>query len=236
LTEYSDFSINFRIRFYIADFAESEQIMSDVMYRLWYAFKREGIIIPFPISDVRIKERKTGKESARDEQTKQLQNILGNVDIFSSLSSDDLRQLAEQAQIRFYGQGEYLVREGESGTSLFLIREGVVKLTMSQGDGRDTALASMTSGQFFGERSLLTGSQRSATATAETDVVVVIIDKPILAPILQANATLSATLAAVLEQRDADRAAQRQADSQAPMTITPHQILLQQIKRFFGLD
>ena len=236
LTEYSDFSINFTIRFYIADFAESEPIMSDVMYRLWYAFKREGIIIPFPISDVRIKERKAGKESARDEQTKQLQNILGNVDIFSSLSSDDLRQLAEQAQIRFYGQGECLVREGESGTSLFLIQEGVVKLTITQGDGRFTALASMTSGQFFGERSLLTGSQRSATATAETDVVVVIIDKPILAPILQANTKLSATLAAVLEQRDADRAAHRQADSQAPMSITPHQIWLQQIKRFFGLD
>ena len=73
-----------------------------------------------------------------------------------------------------------------------MIRDGMVKLTVAQADGRQTELAKMASGQFFGERSLLTGTQRSATVTAETDVVVVIVDKPVLAPILQANTKLVA--------------------------------------------
>ena len=82
----------------------------------------------------------------------------------------------------------------------------------------------------------MTGTQRSATVTAETDVVVVVVDKPVLAPILQANTKLVASLAAVLEQRDADRAARRQADSQAPVAPTPQHVWLQRITRFFGLD
>ena len=236
LTDYADFSINFTIRFFIADYAELEQIMSDVMYRLWYAFQREGITIPFPIRDVRIHDRAAGEETERDKEIRRLQDLLGNLDLFSSLSTDDLQRLAQQAQIRAYGRGERLVNEGEPGASLFVIRDGVVRLTIAQVDGRQTELASMTSGQFFGERSLLTGTQRSATITAETDVVVVVVDKPVLAPILQANPKLVAGLAAVLEQRDADRAARRQADSKVPVVPTPQLVWLQRITRFFGLD
>jgi len=236
LTDYADFSINFKLRFFIADYAELDQIKSDVMYRLWYAFKREGITIPFPIQDIRIRERAAGEETARDKHIRQLQDLLGNLDLFSSLSGDDLKRLAEQAQIRVYGRCECLVREGELGDSFFLIREGVVKLTVAQADGRQTELASMTAGQFFGERSLLTGTKRSATVTAETDVVVAVVDKPVFAPILQANTKLVASLAAVLEQRDADRATRRQADSKVPVVLTPQRVWLQRITHFFSLD
>ena len=236
LEEYSDFSINFTIRFFILDYNEFRNIKSNVMYRIWYAFKREGITIPFPIRDVRIKEKKPDEETERGREVMQLQVLLGNLELFSSLSDDDLKRLAEQAQVRVYGRGECLVREGEPGGSLFVIRDGMVKLTVAQADGRQTELAKMASGQFFGERSLLTGTQRSATVTAETDVVVVIVDKPVLAPILQANTKLVTSLAAVLEQRDADRAARRQADSKAPVIPTPQHVWLQQITRFFGLD
>ena len=236
LTDYSDFSINYHIKIFIADCANLEDIKSAVMYRLWYAFKREGITIPFPIRDVRMREAASGDETQREKQVGELQDLLGSLDLFISLTSDDMRRIAEQAQIRVYGEGEYLVREGEPGSSLYLIRDGAVTLTVAQADGRQTALAIMTSGQFFGERSLLTGMQRSATVTADTDVVAVIIDKPVLAPILQANTKLAESLAAVLEERDADRAARRQADSQAPAAPTSQLVWLQRITRFFGLD
>ena len=235
LTEYADFSINFTIRFFITDFGEHLNMKSKVMYRIWYAFKREGITIPFPIRDVHIKEKTTSEEILREEQVRQLQNLLGKLDLFSCLPGSDLKQIAEQAQVRVYGRGECLVREGEPGGSLFVIRDGVVRLTVAQADGRQTVLATMTAGQFFGERSLLTGTSRSATVTADTDVVVVVVDKPVLAPILQANTQLVASLAAVLEQRDADRAARRQADSQAPVAHTSQLVWLQRISHFFGL-
>jgi small-conductance mechanosensitive channel len=236
LTEFADFSINFTIRFFIVDYGEFRDMTSNVMYRIWYAFKREDITIPFPIRDVRIQEKAPGEEAEKDTQVSQLRELLGSLDLFSSLSKDDLKRLAEQAQIRTYGRGELLVHEGERGDSLFVIRDGVVQLTVGQADGRQTLLANMTSGQFFGERSLLTGTQRSATVTAETDVVVAVVHKEVLAPILQANTQLVAGLAAVLEQREADRAARRQSDSEVPVSPSPQRVWLQRITRFFGLD
>jgi small-conductance mechanosensitive channel len=236
LTEYADSSINFTIRFFIVDYGEFQNMMSNVMYRVWYAFKREGISIPFPIRDIRIKEKIPGEQTERERQVNELQGLLASLDLFSCLSMDDLKRLAEQAQVRTYGRGELLVREGEPGDSLFVIREGVLKFTVAQADGRQTVLASMTSGQFFGERSLLTGKQRSARVTAETDVVVAVVDKSVLAPILQANTKLVNALAAVLEQRDTDRTTRRQADSQAPVAPTPQHVWLRQITCFFGLD
>jgi small-conductance mechanosensitive channel len=236
LTEYADFSINFTIRFFIVDYGEFQNMMSTVLYRIWYAFKREGISIPFPIRDVRITESTQCEGGEKDVQVKKLQELLGSLDLFSSLPAQDLRRIAEQAQVRTYGRGERLVREGDPGESLFVIRAGVLKLTVAQADGRQTVLAGMTAGQFFGERSLLTGMQRSATATAETDVEVVVVDKPVLAPILLANQNLASRLAAVLEQRDADRAARQQADSRAPVPPTSQHVWLRQISCFFGLD
>jgi small-conductance mechanosensitive channel len=53
LTGYGDFSVNFTIKFFIADFPRQDPIQSGIMDRLWYAFRREGISIPYPIQDCR---------------------------------------------------------------------------------------------------------------------------------------------------------------------------------------
>ena len=82
LEEYADFSINFTIRFFILDYGEIRNMKSNVMYRIWYAFKREGITIPFPIRDMRIKEKAPGEEAERDRQVRQLQELLGSLDLF----------------------------------------------------------------------------------------------------------------------------------------------------------
>jgi len=55
LVAYGDFSINYRMRFFIADFARIDQIQNAVMCQVWYHFKRAGIVIPFPIRDVNLR-------------------------------------------------------------------------------------------------------------------------------------------------------------------------------------
>lgn len=54
LTSYGDFSINYTVRGFVADFENLDDIQSHVMSLIWYQFKREGIVIPFPIRDVRV--------------------------------------------------------------------------------------------------------------------------------------------------------------------------------------
>ncbi len=48
LQNYNDFSMDYVLKFYINDFARLEEIQSLMMDRVWYHFKRRGIVIPFP--------------------------------------------------------------------------------------------------------------------------------------------------------------------------------------------
>jgi small-conductance mechanosensitive channel len=53
--DFGDFSLDFKIRFWIADPVKGvSSIRSQVRFALWDAFKREGIEIPYPVREVRI--------------------------------------------------------------------------------------------------------------------------------------------------------------------------------------
>ncbi|MDZ7716582.1 MAG: mechanosensitive ion channel family protein [Balneolaceae bacterium] len=52
LTNFGDFAITYTIKCYIDDHTLSEEIKDGIMTRIWYALKRKGIKIPFPIRDV----------------------------------------------------------------------------------------------------------------------------------------------------------------------------------------
>jgi len=56
LIKFNDFSLDFVLRFWIRDPIDGiTNVRGNVMLALWDAFKREGIEIPFPVRDVRIR-------------------------------------------------------------------------------------------------------------------------------------------------------------------------------------
>ena len=69
--------------------------------------------------------------------------------------------------------GDYLVREGDSGTDMFIIESGAVEISKHMG-GRQVVLGVLQRGDFFGEMSLLESFPREADARAvgETRVLV----------------------------------------------------------------
>ena len=83
-----------------------------------------------------------------------------DVDDFSLLLGDDI-------PVREYKAGERIFHEGEPGSELFVIKSGQVQI-MSGG----RLLQTFGENEIFGEMALIDASPRSATAVAETDVVV----------------------------------------------------------------
>ncbi len=75
-------------------------------------------------------------------------------------------------QTRTLARKERLFAEGDTATSLFLIRAGTVKLAHTTPAGRSNVLALLGPGELVGELSLLDGRRRGATATAVTEAVV----------------------------------------------------------------
>jgi len=96
------------------------------------------------------------------------EELLGSVPFFKRLDDADRNRVVERLVPRTALAGEAVIRQGETGTSLFLIARGVVAV-MLRSDGEDKRVASLHAGDFFGEMALLTAEPRVATVKAISD-------------------------------------------------------------------
>ncbi len=55
LTEFAEAGMKFSLTFWIADPEGMDNVKSEVMLSLWDAFKREGIRVPYPVREIRIR-------------------------------------------------------------------------------------------------------------------------------------------------------------------------------------
>lgn len=128
------------------------------------------------------------------------QELLANIPIFESLTADDLEALVSRLEEISYAQDDVIFRQGEEGSSLFIIEDGAVDI--SYGEGRTkVSLASLYPGQFFGELSLFDGAPRSATASAIKPSRLVRLDRDDFADFLNKNPAASLRIIAELSDR-----------------------------------
>jgi len=69
--------------------------------------------------------------------------------------------------------GTVIIREGQEGNQLYVVMEGEVTISL-----KNKVLAKASRGEMVGEMALINAELRSATVTAETDVVLAVIDQP----------------------------------------------------------
>jgi small-conductance mechanosensitive channel len=55
LTEFAETGMRFSLTFWIADPDGMDNVKSDVMLSLWETFKREGIRVPYPVREIRVR-------------------------------------------------------------------------------------------------------------------------------------------------------------------------------------
>jgi len=74
-----------------------------------------------------------------------------------------------------YSAGEHIFHQGDLGTEMFIIQDGIVNIIKTLG-GSQHVLSRLEKGDFFGEMAVLENVPRSADALAVTEVKVVIIN------------------------------------------------------------
>lgn len=90
----------------------------------------------------------------------------------TGLSNEELGAMLQAAEIREYATGDTVIKEGESGDSVYIIKEGKVRVT-SFFTGRQIELAVLQRRcDIFGEASFLTGRPRTASVIASEHLVV----------------------------------------------------------------
>lgn len=92
--------------------------------------------------------------------------ILKEVILFQSLGDEDLENLLSKLKRRSLKKGEALFRKGDEGNTLYIVREGSIKIVLPSEMGDEVTPAILSPGDFFGEMALLDGLPRSADAVA----------------------------------------------------------------------
>jgi len=85
------------------------------------------------------------------------------VPLFSGLTEPQLENLAGGSARRSYPKGRTIVAEGEPSQSMYILLAGRAKVQRSDSEGKEVILAVLSSGEFFGEMSLIDDAPRSAS-------------------------------------------------------------------------
>lgn len=173
----TDRGITYNLRYWIIPWQDispreaADKIFSNVVRHL----QRTGLSLAYNKSDIfyaQMPERQTNLDSINDRKT-----ILSNIDIFSALNESEINLLGTEIQQRRFKKNTVVITQGDDGDSMFVLVEGLLKVSIKTEDGTTIDAAQITPGDFFGEMSLLTGEKRSATITALTDTVMFEISK-----------------------------------------------------------
>ena len=154
---------------------------------LWNAFARANL--PFAVDRLMVSKRAEylpampEVDSALERE--RLLAALSSSEMFRMLPDAALAGLVGAYRRHRYGEPELIVRQGDPGSSMFVILSGRVAVLLNQPDGPPKKVAELNAGGSFGEMALMLGEGRNASVQALSDVILAEIPKDAMQPVLQ---------------------------------------------------
>lgn len=227
LMDFGASAIVYRVRVWTNDFSADERVADRVRTHIYYAFRRLGIVIPYPIQ-VHIDQAAV---PAQAENRSALAEALAGVEIFASLSDQQRRELAEASRPSLYAAGEAIVHEGDEGSSMFVMSRGEASVTLV-GAGE---VARLHKGGFIGEMSLLTGEPRSATVIAATDCELLEIGADAFRRVVMPDPALVERITSAVAARRSDLEIHRATKAAQPAAVEAPHTFLARVRQFLRL-
>jgi CRP/FNR family cyclic AMP-dependent transcriptional regulator len=104
------------------------------------------------------------------------EDFLKRVDLFSGLSAKELKDLARSAQERHYSPGTALFKQGDTGTGLYILTAGKVRIVQATDpDKPEEVIGTAGPGDVLGEMALLDDLPRSASVIAEEETTAMLL-------------------------------------------------------------
>ena len=231
---YSDFAVDYRIKYSIADYGVLEHVRDRVASGLWYALRRHSIEIPFPMRTVHLHDAREREEDKADADfERELMADLRQVDWLRGLSDEELRLLVPSVEVRQFGAGEMLIREGEQGDSMFILRSGTAEIFVHTADGKNLHVGNYARGDFTGEMALMTGDPRTASVRATTDLEVIEMDREGFTQLFKEHPDLAAGIGEIIAARNEKRLAMISSADATDGNRGPHRWVLAKMRELF---
>ena len=105
--------------------------------------------------------------------------IIKSISIFSHLSDQEAKELIRCMRYRTYKYNQTIIQQGDNGNEFYLICRGLVKVLINDvnNNGHYKQVATLKTGDTFGETSLITNKPRNATIQCIQDTKVLYCDK-----------------------------------------------------------
>ena len=234
LVEFGEHAVTYEIKYYMGNHARINETNDAVRTNVWYELKRQRIKIPYPIRTLQLERRSRPAPEGHEEA----RVILRGEPLFQCLSDGQIDNLVKQSELNHFGRGECVIEEGAEGDSMFILLRGAAEVSVSK-NGSTIPVATLRSGDCFGEMSLLTGEKRSATVRADGDCYVMEISKGVMADVIRDSPDCLRKLSELLAKRkmhtegikDAAPPSADQVAKQREYTAT----FLNRLKTFFAL-
>lgn len=191
LVDFADFALNYLVKFWIDDYARHNVIASEVRRRIWYAFRRQGIEIPYPKRDVYMKQ-----EQSAEIPRQALVEVLQANNVLREIETEKFRDLLDAAEYKVFGSAETIIREGAASDYFYHIYSGAVNVLKG-----GQVIARLGAGDFFGEISLVTGEKFNATVVADRESVIILVSSARFKQVIDMNEKMAMKLSQVITRR-----------------------------------
>ena len=220
-------AIFFSVRFYAhLEHTDPQSAKSAMALALLRALQRHRV--PSPVTQVEL----VPTQDAADDTTSEARKALGHVSIFENiLRPEQLDALVAGCEVRSLSPQTAFIRQGDTGTSMFLILEGVARVSVHMANQEVRDVAVLVSGDIVGEMSLMTGAPRTAWVTSLSAMRVLEVTKDSIESLLAAEPGLLERFSHVLASRQSDLS---EITSTANQKLTLQNDILSQMRQFFS--
>ena len=189
---YADFSIIYRMIFTVEMQETLGATRDNVMTRLWYVARREGLTIPFPIQ----MEYRPGENPGKPEKTTS-QWLNEQPRFKASLQPAELAHL----DVREYTSGEIMHSTTKPFEGGALILRGQVSLLAQSNEGQEVVVSRLSAGECFGDNLTAGSSTDGISLKADTDVTLLWLPAAQMDQLLSRSASLSSEVGDAIELR-----------------------------------
>ncbi|MFN7290870.1 MAG: ATP-binding cassette domain-containing protein [Pirellula sp.] len=103
-----------------------------------------------------------------------LTQMIAKCSVFAKVTPRTLTRIADEMTIEMFPAGTRIIKENDPGDRFFLIRKGSVAVRRGQ---PEVEVATLRTGDFFGEAALITGQPRNASVYALEDSLICVLSK-----------------------------------------------------------
>jgi small-conductance mechanosensitive channel/CRP-like cAMP-binding protein len=238
VTDFKEGDAVYAVRYWLTDLSQSDPTDSLVRTRIYAALRRAGITLSLPMQAIRLTQENESAQELRElEELQRRIDVLCKLEFFEALTEEERAELAPRLITAHFVRGEAVTRQGAQAHWLYIIAEGDAEVEVAV-DGKTQKVATLHSGNLFGEMGLMTGEPRTATVTTLSEVTCYLLGKEAFEDMLRRRPEIAEQISLTLARRRVELDAVREQlgqEAQSERMRAMQGALLRGIREFFAI-